>query len=548
MSVDGARAGPAMKPSADEVAGYLRRVRRRGRPGVSRSHVVYVAYLLGLVSLWAVVPAVGAVGALLDRGAPLFGSPTGAAAAAPLLLVAVLAGAMLLGLRLATWQGPLLVSAATVAWYLTLPVDRAEVLHPPLLRGLLAMMAVGLLLGAVLGLLLASATAAPALPPVAAGSGGAGLLGLLTAGLGLFVERGNRATRVVLAASPLGTTAVLSSAALGVAVLRGADVGRIGEVLLWSGPWGWAAQPALAAATGGAPLWPVALGLLALLTTTVALCAWRGAAGVPDAVLRSRARTRTSFGAALYLGEPRDARLATQPARALPARAVRLRPPVRPELVVVWRDALHLRRAPVRVAAAAGHLVAAALLMHAEVPVGWTAAGVALLAHGAGGQLLEPARLDADEPRRTLLFATDSGRVAAQHAALATAVLVLLGWAVAALAAGSNALALAQLPVVLTLIVLLAPVPVVAGLLSAYKGRPPLFLAVRGDDQGPLALLGWYLVGPLTSLSLLGPLGLLSSHTGPAGLVLAALVTGTAASTVGLAAVARRARRVDADQ
>ena len=100
-----------------------------------------MAYLLGLVSLWAVVPAVGAVRALLDRDSLLFGDPVGAAAAAPLLLVAVFAAAMLLGLRLATWQGPLLVSAATIAWYPVLPVDRAAALHPPLLRGLLAMTA-----------------------------------------------------------------------------------------------------------------------------------------------------------------------------------------------------------------------------------------------------------------------------------------------------------------------------------------------------------------------------------------------------------------------
>ena len=183
--------------------------------------------------------------------------------------------------------------------------------------------------------------------------------------------------------------------------------------------------------------------------------------------------------------------------------------------------------------------------MNAGAPQGWTAAGVALLAHGAGGQLLETARLDADDLRRSRLFASDSGRVAAQHVALATLVLILLGWSLAAVAAATGGVTLGRLPLVMTLIPLLAPVPVVAGLLSAYKGRPPLILAVSGSDQGPMALLGWYLIGPLTSLCLLSPLGLLPPSSGPLALVLFALITGVGTSALGLTAVTRRARRLD---
>jgi len=544
VTVGGVRSNRPVASDAD-VARHLRRLRGGNRAVLTRSQVAYVAYLLGLVLLWAGLPAVGAVRALLDPGFPLLGDPVGAAAAAPVLLVAVLAGAMLLGLRLATWQGPLLVSAATIAWYLTLPVDRAAALHTPLLRGLLAMTAVGLLAGAVLGLLLASATAASAPPTVVAASSGAALLGLLTASVGLFVERGTRATRAVITGSPFGTAVVLATSALGVAAFRGVDVGPVGEVLLWSGPWGWAAHPALAAATGSAPLWPVALGLLVILTTTTTVGAWRTAGEVPDGVLRARAHALSSFGAGLYLGEPRDARLAARPAPTGRARQARLRPPRNPHLVVVWRDALHLRRAPARVAAAAGYLLAAAMLLDAGAPPGWTAVGAALLVHGAAGQLLETARLDADDPRRTQLFACDSGRVAVQHAALATAVRILLGWTVAAVAAGAGGVAPDQLLLLMTLIPALAPVPVVAGLLSAYKGRPPLLLAVSGDEQGPMALMGWYLIGPLTSLSLLSPLGLLPASVDTHILVLTALITGVATFTVGLAAVARRARRLD---
>ena len=544
MSVGGLIPDRAVVSDADVVE-HLRRLRGGHRGVLTRSQVLYVAYLLGLFGLWAVVPAAGAVRGLLDRDAVLLADPMAAAAAAPLLLVAVFAGAMLLGLRLATWQGPLLLSAAAIAWYLALPVDRAVALHPPLLRGLLVMTAVGLLVGAVLGLLLASATASWAPPTVAAAAGGGSLLGLLTASVGLFVERGTRATRAVLVASPFSTAVVLAASVLGVATYRGVDAGRTAEVLLWSGPWGWAAQPALAASTSAAPLWPVAITLLALLTAAATSLAWRAAADVPDGALRSRARARSSFAAALYLGEPRDARLAAEPVRARWARRARLRPPCNPRLVVVWRDALHLRRAPVRVVAATGYLLAAAMLLTAGAPQGWTTAGVALLVHGAAGQLLEPARLDADDPRRARLFASDSGRVAVEHAALASVVLVLLGWCVAAAAAAAGGLALGQVPLVLTLIALLAPVPVVAGLLSAYKGRPPLFLAVRGDDHGPMALLGWYLVGPITSLCLLGPLGLLPAASHTLVLVLSALMTAAATCTLGLPAVARRARLLD---
>lgn len=543
MIIRGAHLDRAGASHAD-VARHLRRLQAGNRAGLTRSQVLYVAYLLGLMALWAGVPAVGAVRGLLDQGSLLLGDPVGAATAAPVLLVAVFAGAMLLGLRLATWQGPLLVSAATIAWYLTLPVDRAAALHPPLLRGLLAMTAVGLLAGAVLGLLLVSAAASSAPPTVVAAAGGGALLGLLTASVGLFVERGTRATRAVIIGSPFGTAVVFATFVLAVAAFRGVDVGPVGEVLLWSGPWGWAAQPALAAATGAAPRWPVALGLLVMLTTAAAVGAWRAAGDLPDEALRARARARTSVGAALYLGEPRDARLATRPPRARRARQARLRPPHQPWLVVVWRDALHLRRAPVRVAAAAGYLLAAAMLLTVGGSQGWPAAGAALLVHGAAGQLLETARLDADDPRRTWLFASDSGRVAAQHAALATGVLILLGWT-AAVTAGVGGVASGRLPLVMSLIAVLAPVPVVAGLLSAYKGRPPLFLAVRGDDHGPLALMGWYLIGPLTSLSLLAPLGLLAASSGTLVVVVAAVATGVGTSAGGLAAVARRARRLD---
>lgn len=543
MIVGGARLNRPVVADAD-VTRHLRRLRDSNRAVQPRSQVLYVAYLLGLALLWAGVPAVGAVRALLDPSFALFGDPVGAAAAAAVLLAAVFAGAMLVGLRLATWQGPLLVSAATVAWYLALPVDRAAALHPPLLRGLLAMVAVGLLAGAVLGLLLASATAASAPPTVLAASSGGALLGLLTASVGLFVERGTRATRAVIVGSPFGTAVVFAASVLGVAAFRGVDVGRVGEVLLWSGPWGWAAQPALAAATGSAPLWPVALGLLVTLTTATTVGAWRTAGEVPDGVLRARARARSSFGAALYVGEPRDARLAAQPARAGRARQVRLRPPRSPHLVVVWRYALHLRRAPVRVAAAAGYLLAAAMLLDAGAPPGWTAAGAALLVHGAAGQLLETARLDADDPRRTQLFTSDSGRVALQHAALPTAVLILLGWTVAAVTAGAGGVAPSQLPLLMTLIPVLAPVPVVAGLLNAYRGRPPLLLGVSGD-QGLMALMGWYLIGPLTSLFLLSPLGLLPASSATHVVLLTALLTGVATFAVGLPAVARRARHLD---
>ena len=106
----------------------------------------------------------------------------------------------------------------------------------------------------------------------------------------------------------------------------------------------------------------------------------------------------------------------------------------------------------------------------------------------------------------------------------------------------------AVVPAVGAVRALLAPVPVVAGLLSAYKGRPPLILAVSGDDHGPMALLGWYLVGPLTSLCLLWPLGLLTASSDALVLVLSALLTGAGTSALGLTAVARRARRLDADQ
>ncbi|MFE1408993.1 hypothetical protein ACFW5D_36750 [Streptomyces sp. NPDC058770] len=70
---------------------------------------------------------------------------------------------------------------------------------------------------------------------------------------------------------------------------QGHRVRPLEAVELWSGPWGWAAQPVLAAAGRDVPLWPTALVLLAATAAALAY-AGKTVAELPTAVLRSRAR------------------------------------------------------------------------------------------------------------------------------------------------------------------------------------------------------------------------------------------------------------------
>ena len=242
----------------------------------------------------------------------------------------------------------------------------------------------------------------------------------------------------------------------------------------------------------------------------------------------------TAYGAAA--SRPRRARL-------------RLPPPRRRALVLVWRDLLALARAPARLAAA--------------VAVAWLAVGlIAAASHGrqvsllpvgcglilgylAAAWLCEGARLDADDPRRSAQLPYRFGSLAWRHAVVP--VLVLL--AAAGLPVAAACLASGD-PRPLALLAVTVPVLVAGALVNVF--RPPLSPGMFVGAETPvgntavLNIIFWYAWGTLLAVV---PMTVLLSAAirspGPGSLARAVVIgAGLAAALGGYAT--RRAGRLQA--
>jgi hypothetical protein len=333
--------------------------------------------------------------------------------------------------------------------------------------------------------------------------------------------------------------------ALVAAVAAAALAGRhhaVDDVLLWSGPWGWAVGPVALAA------WPVALALLALVTAAAAVTVLAVCGRCPTERHVRRAEARQSAVASLAAFDARSARRALDTVtdhRAPRSAAAWTSARGRPRLLLVWRGLLALGRARER-AVEAVVLTAAAtlvLVLRADRPLAALGAG-ALLYLGAA-RLLEPLRQEVDAPGRTrTLLRAPWGRVLLGHTALPAA----LTAATAALTAAGCALA-GALPdagaALAVLAVAAAPVCALCAALSARRGgRLPLgVLGVATSDPsgaGGLVVLGWLLVWPgLAALGAGGPVALVG-HGGTEELPAAAAVVLTTAVGLGVALGASR--------
>jgi hypothetical protein len=275
------------------------------------------------------------------------------------------------------------------------------------------------------------------------------------------------------------------------------------RVEMWSGPWGWPALAGLSptsAATGGGPLAGAAL----LLVTVVAVAlAHRAAAGVPLGVLRKRARTAAGVAAALRTAELRSARMVLAQAERRADRVLlRLPPPTRAWLAVPWRDLTALLRAPSRFGRAVLFTAPALLLADPAAAaegadrVLLTALAVALGYLGAA-QLAEPARVEADDPRRAGWSPYPYGKLMLRHAvvpALAAVLLAALGATVARALGGGDAVWFA--PAV-------ALPATAAAMVNACRGpsRQELMYTPGGSGgMGPFLFLAWYAAGPITTV------------------------------------------------
>lgn len=179
--------------------------------------------------------------------------------------------------------------------------------------------------------------------------------------------------------------------------------------------------------------------------------------------------------------------------------AARLSPPRSPGLLVAWRDAMGLIMAPRRPGLMILLLVPAGAAAGARGGTAYLGAALAaLLGYFAASQLLEPARLDADDVRRTAWSPRPYERLALEHALVPTLVLIIAGYLLAVPIALSTH-ATAPLDVLAA-----APVLVAAGLLSAYRSPVPVWVLYGGPvlgDAGPILAMLWYAIGPMAGIA-----------------------------------------------
>jgi hypothetical protein len=556
--------GPIAVPDSTGPTIALLRDLRRGR---GRKQAASIAFWIYLVAFTAAVyggsliaaayravrhppPATPAAGQVLRA------APAGLAALALLLLLVLV--------RDALWRGPVTVPQATVDWLLDTPVDRGRLLRPRF-----RLSAAGTVLaGAAVGIV-------PAAALVAAGLGGHGsgdvldLTGAAVASAALLFALGTGAAGLIERYPPAGrwvraaTPAVLAGAGLLAGLAAWAALGRppavLSAIAVWSGPWGWSAQPVLAAvghAFGGSlgsigvgSWWPLAVLLLAVAALAALAAADRAAAGVSSSVLRARAAALGAMSAAALSMNTRGVAAAYQGATRTRRAAFRLRPPRRRGLILLWRDLLAIARAPARLAAAVTVAVAAAGLMilaararHVSlVPV----ACALTLGYLAAAWLCEGARLDADDPRRSVPLPFRFASLAWWHAAVPGLVLLAAAGVPVVVAC-----VLAGDPRPLALLVVAIPVLVAGALLNVFRAplTPELFMGFDTPvgNTAVINIVIWVAWGPVLSV---GPLTVLLSRaiSAPGSGALASAVVIGAGLAVGLGAyAAHRASRLRA--
>jgi hypothetical protein len=447
----------------------------------------------------------------LDEGANYGGFGAGLERGLPALFAALGLTLAMLAARDALWRGPVVLPGPTVGWLLAQPVRRAAVLRPWLRLSVWLALLPGVLGGLVGGMTLRVTGRASIGPALLCVVPAALCLPLLAVALGMAVERRPRwARRVRRWTAP----AVLLLGALAAQTgLAGAGhrVRPLEWVELWSGPWGWAAQPVVRACGGHVPGWPAAVALLVVATAAAVFQAHRDAAKVPTAQLRARAATATTVASVMWSLELRAAKLALMEAGGGEStRRIKLRPPSGTwgrHLVVVWRDALTLLRAPGRLgravlwaAAAAGAAGLGADLGGERRPVGLVVG--LLCGYIAVGALAESARVETDDLRRAAWWPHRFRALMLQHGivpALLGAVLGLLG-AVPFAVHGS------LWP--LLLMPLCAFPFTAAALYGACRGPARTQLMFIGGASpigapGPLIYLAWYAAGPLVAVTVM---------------------------------------------
>jgi Family of unknown function (DUF6297) len=538
-------------PDTTGPALALLRELRRGQGRKQAANAAFWAYLAVILLLVYGGSLVAAAVRALRHPPPAGPSTQHVLHAAPAGLAALALVLLLVLLRDALWRGPVTLPRPAVDWLLGTPVDRGALLRPRFRRSA----ALAAVAGAAVGIV-------PAAAGVELGLGGRGAGGVLrltgasmlgtallfaaATGAAALVERSAAAARGLRRATPVAAAAVAALAGLAAWAALGRPPAVLSAVALWSGPWGWAAQPAVAAAGGSAPLWPAAVAGLAVAAAGLLAAGLRAAPGVPGAALRSRAATLGAMSAAVVSMDSRGVALAYSEKSAARRARLRLRPPRRAQLIIVWRDLVAMLRAPSRLGGAVALAVAGvglvAVARHGAqvslVPVG---CGLAL-GYLAAAWLCEGARQDADDTRRSVHLPYSFGSLAWRHGVAPCLVLAVVAGAPAvalSLAAGEGRL----------LVVLAVTIPALVGgaLVNVYRGQfpPDLFSGVETPmgNTAALSVVFWYAWGPILAIAPLTPLvaGAISTHD-PGAVARAVVVGAGLAGGLGAYAVRRATR------
>ncbi|MER0244948.1 hypothetical protein AAHZ94_23740 [Streptomyces sp. HSW2009] len=514
---------------------YLHALRAPARQEKRKSawFAAYVVVLLGASWGLPLLLAAGRAGHARDPqdglGAHLL---AGLPVTAPVLVVLVLT----LTARAALWRGPVTIGMPELSWLLPTPLPRAPILLPRLYGSAVLAAVAGAAVGGVAGFLLSTVRGGPWLAAPAAGAGAGVVVAVIGTALGVAIERHERAALPYAARAAPVTWAVV--VLLGGAAVAGTAYGvaaPLGALCLWSGPWGWAVPPLVAAVgegsasagasgrvpggvpgvPGGVPGWMVALLLAA---TAVAGALWgarRQAPLVPLAALRRRATVATQVTAAIFSVALRQARTAVHGAgpQGVGSRGARplLRLPLPRHrwLLIPWRDATALLRAPGRLAWATVWTGVAVGLAAYAPGLGQRARVFTMLAAAVAGylaaaQLAEPARLETDDPRRATPLPTPAGTLALWHLVVPTA-LSLIGTATGAAVCAATG----HWHPALALLTAATPAYAAAALVSAYRGALPTHVLLGTEtpmgNTGGLQAALWYVRGPLALLALTTP-------------------------------------------
>jgi hypothetical protein len=406
-------------------------------------------------------------------------------------------------LRYSTWQGPVLFSLPDVEWLLSAPLSHAEIVGRRLRRGLAIAASLGAALGLATFVVVEAELGVAAWPLLGATVGGLASLGLLAGAAGWLIECSPQRARIVLRASPLAIP-VGATLALAPSVVDG-------DLALWSGPWGWAAGPVIAAAGGSAPDWPYQATLLAVTALAMVAIAWRSAGSAPTEELAHRAGLRSGLVAALYFADVRGAALLVRRAgeSLLGMRRIRLRRPRSSRLAVPWRDALSILRAPSRIGWALLLTIAGASAVAAAPDSRAVVAASVLVGYAAATRLVEPLRLEADQPDAHHVLPWRWGDLLLLHCAVPVLSLTVLGVLAVSAASLAGLLPAAAAWSALALCPLVSATFVLSAAIAGQRGPFPIELLLLGGDVGAVVLLVWLMTGPiLAAVALILPVSI----------------------------------------